>query len=550
MKPIRLLYGLVLRITLPILTLNPFLVRFANSQSSASSPAQDQVFQFMQSGSHIWSDGKTSNATAYLWIPEKCRRLRGLIVMGTNVPEQMLASDHEIRSMAARNDLGIVWTSPTVMYFQSKNENEAVVHFLQELLDGLARSSGYDEVATVPWIPIGESGHLLFVDALVEAAPQRCIAGIWLKNPHLPPHNRAVPALVILGTAQEWSQDKSDIRVHWQDVSFYDHVLEERAQHPDWPLTVVIDGRSGHFDMSRRLITLVAHYIDQITKLRRPAAASERDPGFSLGTGYLADLPVPKHQRSPITSYAATPADHLALPWYPDLWLAREAQQIADINWQADTQIPEFLDGEGTEIPFDFNGISSIMPHMEADGITFTLHSRILTRIPANFAFAGEPLADAHHAPQIEWLSGAVRPVGQDRFRVTLDRSYPRQAIYLDSRATGSESIRESVQPIAVKLQRNKEGQAQTISFAPLKDTKARVGSIQLTATSTSGLPVEFFVVAGPAYVQANRLIFTPIPPRTSQAVTVTVTAWQWGRASEPKIKEANVVSQSFHLLR
>ena len=54
--------------------------------------------------------------------------------------------------------------------------------FCKELLDGLAKTSGYDEVATVPWLPIGESFHLLMVDALVEAAPQRCIAGIWLKN--------------------------------------------------------------------------------------------------------------------------------------------------------------------------------------------------------------------------------------------------------------------------------------------------------------------------------------------------------------------------------
>ena len=87
-------------------------------------------------------------------------------------------------------------------------------------------------MATVPWLPIGESFHLLMVDALVEAAPQRCIAGIWLKNAYIPPTNRTTPALVIYGTAQEWGQDKADIRTRWNDLSEYDRILAEKEKFP------------------------------------------------------------------------------------------------------------------------------------------------------------------------------------------------------------------------------------------------------------------------------------------------------------------------------
>jgi hypothetical protein len=69
-----------------------------------------------------------------------------------------------------------------------------------------------------------------------------------------------------------------------------------------------------------------------------------------------------------------------------------------------------------------------------------------------------------------------------------------------------------------------------------------------LAATSDSGLPVSFFVVAGPAVVRDGKLVFTPIPPRTKLPVSVTVAAWQWGRRADPAVKIAEVVQQTFHL--
>jgi len=518
----------------------------ANAMPPSVDSPEDQVFQFMQSGSHTWTDGQSTNATAYLWIPVHCQKLHGLIVMGTNVPEQKLATDHEFRSMAERNSLGIVWTSPTVMYFRSKNENEDVVQFLQELLNGLASNSGYPEVATVPWIPIGESGHLLFVDALVDAAPQRCIAGIWLKNPHLPPHDRNVPALVIFGTAQEWSQDKTDIRTHWRDVSFYEHALDERKAHPEWPLSLVIDGGSGHFDLSQRLISYVENYIDQITRMRLPQISSSLQTVFVQKTGFLANLPLPNHEQALIQSTDLSSLKERSLPWFPDRKSAEDALKIATINWMAKSQIPGFLSSNGQPVPFDFNGISSISPEMEADGISFSLRSQALDKIPSNFVGAGESLANSNQTPEIEWLSGAVRPLGNDRFQISLDRSFPQQAIYLDARLRGTDEIRASVQPLAIKLQHNREGMAQIIEFALLKDILYTQHEVQLVAHSDSGLPVSFYVVAGPAYVEDHRLILTSIPPNTRFPVSVTVAAWQWGRNIEPKVKEAAIVKQSF----
>jgi hypothetical protein len=77
-----------------------------------------------------------------------------------------------------------------------------------------------------------------------------------------------------------------------------------------------------------------------------------------------------------------------------------------------------------------------------------------------------------------------------------------------------------------------------------------RVGDapISLSATADSGLPVSFFVVAGPAIITDGKLTLTPIPPRTKFPVTITVAAWQWSRRTEPSVKMAEIVQQSFKI--
>jgi hypothetical protein len=206
--------------------------------------------------------------------------VRGLLILGANVPEHRLVGHEVIRRMCATNDLGILWCTPSILYpvdwskpFPSeselKPEREAMVTFLQKQLEALAKSSGYDEIATVPWLPIGESTHMFLVDALLESRPQRCIAGIYVKNAHMPPANRLTPVLCIYGTAQEWGQDKSDIRSQWNNIRwFYKNILTERKKNPEWPRSLVIDGYSGHFDCSDRLVAYMAEYIEQAIKAR------------------------------------------------------------------------------------------------------------------------------------------------------------------------------------------------------------------------------------------------------------------------------------------
>ena len=539
--------------------------RLCAQEVSLRSPV-NQVFQFVQSGTcSDWTNGATTSATGYLWIPEDCKRLRGLLILCANVPEHRLVGHPAIRQVCASHGLGIFWGTQSFYNFKAKGEDKTVVAFLQQLLDGLALTSGYSEVATVPWLPMGESGHLLMVDALVEAAPQRCLAGIWIKNNHLPPKNRDVPALVAFGTAQEWSQDKSDTRQQWNNIGqAYAGILEQRKNNPRWPLSYVIDGTSGHFDCSERLTQYFAHYVDLVARARLSDNASPTLKPVLLEKGFLADLPVPGHENHPVTAFAETAPDACGVPWYFDQASAEEAQAIARINWKAQTQLPGFADKDGKVFPYTFNGITWLpinkrpedkpgsLPapvlETEPDGITFTLKGTLLDKIPANFFGAGESLAQAPGTPTIEWLCGCVEPLGGDRFRMALDRTWP-SPIYIAVRHVGTGDIRAVVQPGQIARDNHSEGISQKITFEKIADVKAGTKEIPLRAKSDAGLPVRYFVVVGPAIVRDDRLVFTGIPPRTKLPLAVTVAAWQWGRSTAPKVRTAETVKQTFQIL-
>ncbi len=531
------------------------------SQEALRSPV-NQVFQFMYSGTcTAWLDSSKTNATIYLWVPENCKKLRGLVILCTNVPEHMLVGHASIRKACETNDLGIIWSTPSFMNFRKTVrdgrtlnmalEYKTSVDFLKQLLNGLAETSGYTEIATVPWLPMGESGHLLMVDALLEYSPERCMAGIFIKNNHLPPKNREVPVLVAFGTAQEWGQDVVDIRTRWNDISTaYEGILNQRKQNPNWPLSYIIDGTSGHFDCSEKLANYFAHYIDLVAKARLSDDGSPVLKPLKLEKGFLADLPVPGHENHPVTAYSNTKPEAAALPWFFDKSSAMEAQSFASINWKAATQIPAFLNDSGKVAPFIFNGISKLVPtDMGEDGITFTVKPVLLDRIPDNFKVAaGDILAKTQGTPVLEWVCGQFKPIGNNKFRISLDRSWPNTANYIGVRQKGNDSIRSIFQPCGLTLPKNNSGKPQIITFDKMPDVTLGTKSIHLKATSDSGLPVEFYVVVGPAIIENGQLVFTKIPPKSKFPVEVTVAAWQWGRATEPKIKMADIVKNTFHI--
>ena len=521
----------------------------ALNHSGVMRSPENQVFQFVQRSTFVYTADDEVSTAAYLWIPENCRRLRGLLILGENVPEHGLVGHPAIRAACVANDLGIVWCTPRFISFKGRDEAPKTVAFLQLLLNGLAESSGYAEVATVPWLPMGESMHYRMLYQLLNHSPERCIAGVFIKNALALSNyqNREIPVLVAVGTAQEWYQNKIDIRTRWTDLSFYETMLMERAAFPDWPISILIEGGSGHFDCTEAMVAHFAAYISAAVKARIPPGPGKALWPVAQSDGFVAGLPLPgRNIFKPIAYTDAEPAQRV-MPWFFNENLARDAFDTAAINWKAASQLPAFVDAQGKAVPMAFRGVTRPVP-MEtgADGITFEIKGCLLPAIPPGFVGAMEPLAVAPGNPTVEWICGSIAPLGQGRFRIALDRTWPKGPVCVALRHKGTGEIRDVVQPGFLRLEPNRSGFAQSITFDPIPDQPSGTDSVPLVATSDSGLPVRFFVVAGPAVIEGDILKMTPIPPRTRFPVEITVTAWQWGRSIEPRVRTAQTVTRSF----
>ncbi|MEY3897511.1 MAG: hypothetical protein RLZZ214_3032 [Verrucomicrobiota bacterium] len=439
------------------------------SRGFAEPSPENQVFQFSASGvNDTWPDGSTSKGTLYLWIPEKCQRVRGLVIMATNVPEHRLAGHAAIRRACEENDLGLVWSVPTFWNFakHTKGRDDLQIAFFQKMLDQLAENSGYSEIATAPWLPVGESGHLLMVCGMVDQKPERCIAAICVKNPH-PPENKTVPMLWTLGTAQEWGQTAKDPREHWKPASFnYQGWVNDRMK-ADWPLSIVVEPGSGHFYCTDALTEYFALYINSACRARLSDDGGPAVKPVSLDRGVLADLPLPGRGNAPVTPYAEAATAERSRPWFFDEATARGAQAFAAVDWNAATAMPMVTAMANCVVsPFSFNSVTEITVTTDSE---FAVASGFLQSIPDSFVGAGAPLAKPPAAPAAEWLCGPFAPVGDGRFRIALDRTWKTGAAsYLAVRHPPAGGVRFGVQPAAVRLVPNNEGAAQTISFAPV----------------------------------------------------------------------------------
>lgn len=543
------------------LTATLLLLACALTARAALPSPENQVFQWAHTDvSAPWPDGSTRRATLYLWIPETCARVRGVVILATNVPEHRLVGHEAIRRACRENDLALVWGVPTFWRFGKTapapgaepvdvktlpGSDARQVEFLEKLLQGLATKSGYAEIADAPWLPIGESGHLLMVVGLVNERPARCIAAICVKNPQ-PVRDRTVPMLWTLGTGQEWGQSKVDVRDHWRNTGNYPAWIADRAR-TDWPLSLIIEPGTGHFYCTDAMAEHFGRYIAAATRARLPRPGETGLRPITTEDGVLADLPLDGITDRSITPRAKAPADQLDRVWFFDADLARDAQRLSTADWNAAPQFVGFTAGAGTRIdPFSLNSVTRLF--VTTDG-EFEVGAELLPAIPAGFIGAGEPLARAPGDPVVEWVCGPVAPVAPGKFRIALDRTWKTgAACYLIARHDGDSATRRTVQPAHVTLVENQQGAAQTIKFEPIADAPANTTRIPLLARASSGLPVSFYVESGPALVRDGALEITPLPPRTRYPVEVTVVAWQWGRAQEPQVKLAPLVRRTFRL--
>jgi hypothetical protein len=518
---------------------------------------------FVQSQVWQWSvdiDGVVSNETnaapvAFLWIPEKCKQVRGVVVGQHNMLEEGILEHKEFRKALSDIDFAEIWVTPglDLIFDFTKGAGDR----FNDMLKKLAEVSGYSELVYTAIVPIGHSAAASYPWNFGAWNPQRTLAmlsihgdaplshltGSGRPNPDWGSRNiDGIPGLMVMGE-YEWWEDRLQ------------PAMKYRNQHPNAVISLLADAGRGHFDYSDQLVKYLALFIKKAAFYRLPKSIL-KNKAVSLkpikpSFGWLADR---WHRDSifnaipaPLSVYGGNRSEAF---WYFDKEMANATEEYYALSRQKLPQYIGFIQAD-TLLNFNLKSHARINGTFkpQADGLTFNVKAVYTDALRTKFEEnnSGEPI-------NITRICGPVVKIDDTTFRVQFYKmgfNSPKRTgdIWLMATSEGNESYKSTVQQFNMRIPlKNEKGVTQKIDFPYLPNIERGSKRVLLKADSDRLLPVSFYVKEGPAEILGNELRFSKIPPRSKFPVKVTVVAWQYGISDGDKIQSAEPVSRTFYI--
>jgi len=510
---------------------------------------------------------KAGPSRAFFWIPENCKKLRGVVFAQNNMEEEMILENPKFR--AALSDLGFgeVWAAPAFdLLFNFSN---GAGNTFNGMMTDLAAQSGYSELTYVPVIPVGHSAAASMPYYFGAWSPERTIAcisvsGQWpyVRNSVFAPDiwgSRTIDYIPGLETMGEYESADT-----WANEGLY-----ERQQHPLLPLSMAAGPAQSHFIAADAKIDYLILYIRKAVQYRLPQtwdgkSAPALIPMDPTRTGWLADrwrkdLP-PIAVPAPIADYKGNPKDAF---WYFDREMADATERYEAAYRGQKEQLVGYVQ-DGVISPQTNSHLQiNLKFEPDADGITFHLGTAFLNTVPGASprpaTWTGLPVgtpighADGGGPIEIKRIVGPFVETAPGTFQVSLqketigvEKSF--ELVFAETQS-GDSVYRPPVQQAHMFIPaRNTKGAPQTITFPLISNVQVGAKSIELSATSDAKTPVAYYVREGPAVLSGSRLEFTPIPPGAKYPVAVTVFAWQYGHAAAPALQSAEPVGVTFYI--
>ncbi len=514
---------------------------------------------------------------AFLWIPPNCKQVRAVVVAQNNMIEQGILEHPLMRKILADENMGEVFIAPP-FDFVFQFDNGAGESF-NDMMNRLAEISGYSELKFAPVVPLGHSacasypwnfaawnpGRTLAVLSIHGDAPLTPLTGSGRPNPDWGHRDiDGVPGLMVMAE-YEWGDDQ-------HGVDRLTPALEFRKKHPKTPLAMLAEPGEGHFNYSDQLVKFLAMFIHKAAEQRLPANMQLDQPPILISieptNGWLVQrwyLNQPRTVKpAPYSNYKGNPKEAS--------WAFDKQMALATQDYMADQigKRPQLLSITTDDMPLAQGcGEPVNLPFLPmADGVTFRLKTSFMNFVPgdathdqnaARWAYlpAASPLGHATDGGPIvlHKIVGPVVQIGPDTFRLNLNRINSTQDrrdfdIWVWASQPGDAEYKSMVQQAVIHVPTDTEGVEQHITFPPIPNQKAETKSLQMHATTDTGLKVYYYVREGPAEVEGDTLKFTPIPPRAKFPVKVTIVAWQYGRSVEPQLKTAEPVEETFDILK
>ncbi|SEO07055.1 hypothetical protein SAMN05192574_105192 [Mucilaginibacter gossypiicola] len=512
---------------------------------------EDHVYQYSV---------KVGSRDAYLWIPPKCKSVRGVIIALSNLLERNWLEAPVMRRTAAKIGLAIIWIGPAEKGDElfTADMKPGMDKVFQKMMDDLAVESGYSELKTVPVIPTGHSANGHFAWTFASAFPERTIAAIPVKTVPYPDSLRFknIPVCYIVGQTTEWPQFRvPDPATTPGERDFYWPVVKNtalalRAKDPENLVSVVTDPGGGHFDWSDKLSDFMVLFIRKACHYRLPDSGETtlkpitKEKGWMTGTGGMVK---DEFNAAP---YGLFKGGALKGYWFFDKQIAEAAVAFEGDRVAREKQMPTFLQ-DGKPLPVAKLGYAALKFEPENDGVSFNLTGGFLTALPPELIGAGNPLGHAQGPVRFKIIKGPAIQAGNTSFKLQFDRGATGGELWLMAEHPGNYQYRHAVQPGMMRIpSKLTDGTAQNISFDTIPDINIHTRSVMLNASSTSGLPVSYYVTAGPAYIAGNKLKITQVPPKSRMPVKVTVIAYQWGKMNGLKVASAIPIIRTFYIKR
>ncbi len=514
-------------------------------------PARGAVFQWT-----VEIPIAKNPSAAFLWIPPEAKQVRGVIMAGMTVMEREFVQDPAIRKACADQQLAIVFLKCGLAGTD-----------LQKVLDNLAAISGYGELSTAPLMFVGHSaGGPQAHDVAVKYAA-RCFGLVQYRGGG-PWNGEAVPAgipsLIMAGQFDDYGGVMRDPTTGRQGAWWgpREGLIKFRGEDESRVASMVVEPGAGHFPWSERNADYLAMFIQKaaaacIAPERPTDGAPPALKRVDYKTGWLTDMKIESPQFEP-AAYADYKGDKGAANWHFDKEMA-DATVAYHNGINRKDQFVLWKDSywvdAGTR--YFFQDLKWVW-----DGATLEVHPVYAEKYPQQ-AEAGKgpkwpqspaPVGHCDKAIEVRPISGPMVVGKQPQtVRMNFNNLAPATEAIAGTFlafSRGNEEYRYTEQvgmlPRGYKGLGN--GKDNRITFGPIADQKADAAPIDLGATSSAGLPVEYYVAAGPAEIVDGKLKLMEIPTRAKFPIEVKVVAWQFGSGVDPKVKTAAPVTQTFKI--
>lgn len=488
---------------------------------------------------------------AFLWIPPDCEVVNGVVLACHNLMEQGILDDADFRQGLADIGFSIVWVTPgwSTIFDVQKGAQTG----FEEAMEKLADVSGYGELRYAPIVYMGHSAHASAPYHFGAWNPERTMAMLSIHGDsplsdflccnHVNPdwgdtrNIDGIPGLICIGE-HEWMEER--MRSAFPFMKKY----------PESCISLLCDAGHWHSDLSEDNIAYFLTFIQKAYEYRMPKGWDGKSAvqltKINPKDGWLADQWRPEQEpTAKAAPYSAYKGNRDSAFWYFDKEMAHLTEhfysrergkkyQYINIRKNGEWVNPE------SEIIMDYTP--------EADGVILHLKLEFTDS-------TGTKLSDEHANNPIQFkrVGGPLQYVNDTTFLLQFYRMGTAGRKTGDSDwvayVQSDDVYRRAWRRVSFKLPRVlTDGKPQAITFPDLPDIKAGTKSITLNATSTSGLPVYYYIKGGPAVIDGDRIVFSKIPPKARYPMKVTVVAWQYGTMESPFYQTAEPVEQVFFI--